>query len=245
MSNANSNVQMADLSRATDKAVKAAINESVDINHFRPYDSQLPVPDLKGYRTVKCLYKTPKGATKAEYANSYIRVSDHITEQAVADKLADFAPYFVAYLQEQENALVKELHKRGETKVASDYLSLDTLLAFLEESNTSSRLNGDAIAAWFNDYMRDSLLIAFSEKMGLSDEPTAAELEKLAAILSTYENKYKSLASGKTAYRKEEAELLQRALEVTEADKTTIGARFYKRLEAMKTATADDLLMSL
>lgn len=238
-------VHMADLSKATADAVNVAVKESVDINHFRPYDSALPVPAIEGYRIVKCLYKAASKSKPAEHSNSYIRVPDHITEQAIVDNIATLVPYFVGWMQEQENVIIKEQHKSGVSTIEPSSLSIGAILAHLEATATGSRLNGEMIAAWFADSMRDNLAIAFAEKIGITDEPTEAQLTKLEAILSTYEGKYKSLASGKTAYRKEEAELLQRALEVTQAKDTLIGTRFYNRLEAMKTATADDLLMSL
>lgn len=238
-------VAMADLSRATREAAETAINANVDINNFRPYDSALPVPSLEGYRTVKCLYKVNKATGKAAGDNSYIRVPDSITEKEVAAQIAELAPYIVGWLQSQEDMIVKELHKGGATSIKPEQLGLANVLSYLESTASSSRLNGEAIAAWFLDDMRDNLAVAFADKMGLGEEPTAAELEKLEAILSTYEAKYKSLASGKTVYRKEEAELLQKALTVTGADKTLIGTRFMNRLEQMKSATPDDLLLAL
>lgn len=241
MANQNQTVALAEVS----KAVEATIEKGKDTNTFRPYVAQLGVPTIAGYRTVKCLYKTPKGKDKAEFENSYIRVRDYITEQAVADNIAAFAPYFVAYLQEQENLIIKDMHKAGKAGVQDSELSLQVILAYLESNVTATRLNGDAIAAWFLDEMHENLAIAFAEKMGIEEEPTAAQLEKLTAILATYEAKYKSLASGKTVYRKEEAEILQKALEVTGADKTVLGQRFHARLESMKSATASDLLLAL
>lgn len=222
-----------------------AINPAVDVNHFRPYDSALPVPDIKGYRTVKIIYRTnAKTGTKGG-ETSFIRVPDHITEQAVQDRMVDFLPFVIGYLQSQEDEIVKQMHKEGAAEIQEGKLTLDLLLEHMQTSQTAARLNAERIGEWFKDNMADMLAVAFAEKMGLSDEPSEAELQKLSAIIGTYDKKLQSLASPKTAYRKEEAELLQRALEVTGAKDTVIGTRFYARLEQMKTATPDDLLMAL
>ncbi len=221
------------------------INKAVDINHFRPYDSQLPVPELKGYRTVKVIYRENKATGKKAGETSYIRIPDYITEQAVADKLEVFMPYFVSYLQGQEDEIIKELHKNGATEVKPETLTLDAILGQLENSQQSVRLNSEKIVEWFRDNVADKLADAVAAKLGVSDEPTEAELEKLVNIVSVYEKKLASLASPKTAYRPEEAEMLQKALEVTGGKDTVVGNRFYKRLEDMKTKTPDDLLLSL
>lgn len=226
-------------------AVNTPVNPAVDVNTFRPYDSQLPVPDLKGYRTVKVIYRENKATGKKAGETSYIRIPDHITEQAVADRLTDFLPYFVGYLQGQEDEVVKSLHKEGATEIKEGTLTLDSLLEAMASSQTASRLNAERIGEWFKDNMQEALAVAFAEKLGIGEEPTQADMEKLLAIVGTYEKKLQSLASPKTAYKKEEAELLQKALEVTGARETVVGTRFYARLEDMKTKTADDLLLAL
>lgn len=239
MNDITSNVQAASV------VVNAEVNENVDINHFRPYDSQLPVPELKGYRTVKVIYRENKKTGEKAGETSYIRIPDYITEQAVADKLEQFMPFFVSYLQSQEDELIKQLHKNGATEIKEGTLSLDAVLEHLENSQQSVRLNSEKIVEWFRDNMADKLADAFAEKMGVSEEPTEAELEKLVTIVGVYEKKLASLASPKTAYRPEEAETLQKALEVTGGKDTVVGSRFYKRLEDMKTKTPEDLLLSL
>lgn len=217
-----------------------------DINTFRPYEPTLEYPAIKGFRMVKCLYKKPKTG-EAAGENSYIRIEDNISEQAVADFLPKLSPYFVTFLQEQQNALVKEMHKAGKTKVSVDSYSLDSLVSYLEEQGKGNRLNKEKIEAWFNESVYDSLVVAFSEKLGLDENlnPSEEELEKLEQIIGVYKNKFASLAGGKTHYRKEEAELLQKALEVSGADETILGSRFNDRLEKMKTVSSDDLLLSL
>lgn len=228
--------------------IEVAAVDGVDTNAFRPYDSQLPVPELDGFRTVKCLYKvakTGKNAGKAAAENSYIRVADSITLETVTSRITELAPYVVSYLQEQEAQIIRKLHVSGMTLLSPRQYGLDRVLEVLEEAGLSQRLNKEQIEEWFTAEMADGLLVAFADKMGVTDTPTEAEAAKLTTIIGVYKGKFGSLASGKTHYREEEADMLLKALEVTGAGDTALGARFTARLEKMKVNTGDDLLLSL
>lgn len=243
---ANSNVTHTEVAAATAQAAgQSQVVDGVDVNAFRPYDSQLPVPALAGYRIVKCLYKrNPKTGTQAA-DNSYIRVPAHITEEVVAARISELAPYLVSYLQAEEDKLIKERHTAGLDKLSPDFLTLDRIIAALETSGVSNRLNKEAIEAWFAESMHDALLVAFADKMDVSDTPTAEQTEKLDSILSVYRAKFGSLASGKTHYRVEEAEMLLKALEITGAGDSLIGGKFVARLTKMMSSTPTDLLLAL
>jgi len=241
----SSNVHMADLSRATANAVADAVATASDVNTFKEYDTALTIPAVEGYRAVKCLYKKNAKTGKAAGTNSFVRIADHITSEAVTDKLAGLMPYLITYLQEEENKVVKAKHVAGATIIDPDTISLDSIIAALESSGTNNRLNKERVEEWFAGSMLESLMVAFADKMGLSDEPTQAELDKLEQITGVYKAKFASLASGKTSYRPEEAELMLKALDVTGAGTTEIGGRFVVRLERMKTVSTDDLMLSL
>lgn len=216
---------------------------------FKPYDSQLPIAVAEGMRVVKCLYKVAKTGSNAgsrAAQNSYIVVPEnHLSEEVMVERITQLAPYIAAFLQSEEDKLIKETHKQGSKGFTSAWLSLDKILEALDASGQSSRLNKEKIGTWFVSEMQEALVAAFAEKLGVSEVPTEAELEKLAMITGVYKSKFESLASGKTMYRMEDAEGLQKALEVTGAVEGVIGSRFNDRLEKMKTATPDDLLLSL
>ncbi len=220
---------------------------------YSAYDSQLPITVPEGMRLVKCLYKeNRKTGTKAG-ENSYILVPEkHLDESVVVAEAARLAPYVSMFLQDVEDKLIKAHHTAGGIGFNDSWLGLDKILEALEDAGQSNRLNKEKIESWYDSAVLDNLALAFSEKLGIDMtgsgelEPTEAELEKLAAVTGAYKAKFASLASGKTVYRKEEAELLQRALVVAGVDKTdSIGARFYARLEGMKAATVDNLLLAL
>lgn len=227
--------------------VATDIQDGVDTNAFRPYDSQLPIPELAGFRTVKCLYKiakTGKNAGKAAGENSYIRIADGITETVVAERIAELAPYLTSYLQEQENLLVKNLHKAGMTVVSPKQYGLDAVIAMLEEAGTASRMNKEMIETWFDADLSDTLLVAFAEKMGLDENMTAEDEEKLQTIVAVYKAKLGSLASPKVFYKEEEVEMLLKAIGFAEGD-SPVKPRIVARLEKMKDSGTTESLMSL
>jgi len=218
-----------------------------DTNTFRPYDSALPVPVLKGYRNVKLLYKAhPK--TKVKVAdNSYIRVNDHITKQLIQDNIQALAPYIVGYLQAEEDKLIKSYHIAGASTVQEADLNLSKIVDALEASTVSQRLNKEKIEDWFKAELQDALMIALANKTGISlEEPTEEEIMKLDTVLTAYRNKYSSMAGGKTYYKKEEAQMLLQALCTSEsASQSFIGVKLKSRLDSMMNDTPDTLLMSL
>jgi len=217
------------------------------LHTFKPYTSELPVTIPEGMRQVKCLYKTNKKTGQVAGENSYILVPEaHLSEEVMVEQAAMLAPYVAAYFQSVEDTLVKEAHKNASKGFSDSWLSLQKILDHLEAAGQSNRLNKEKIEAWFGSEVQAPLEAAFASRMGVeSATATPEELEKLAQVTGVYRAKFASLASGKTMYRKEDAESLQKALEVTGATESLIGERFYLRLEGMKTATSNDLLESL
>jgi len=218
-----------------------------NLHTFKPYDPQLSVPVSEGQRVVKCLYKTNMKTGKAAGENSYIVVPEgHLDESVMINNAAMLAPYMSAYLQSVEDGIIKEFHKGGGKGFSDTFLSLAKILEHLDSAGQGSRLNKEKIGNWFGSEVQDKLIVAFADKLGITGrEPTEEETEKLVSITEVYKAKFESLASGKTCYKKEDAEVLQKALEVTQTLDTSLGIRFYNRLESMKTVVANDLLMSL
>lgn len=213
---------------------------------FRPYDSQI-VPEIAvSQRAVKCLYKENMKTKEKAGENSYIAIpTAHVTEKVVIENVIKLAPYVVQFLQSVEDGIIKTAHKTGSLGFTDSYFSLDKLLEVLDESGQGNRLNAEKIGDWFKAEMRDKLVEAFAAKLGVGDEPTEQELDKLASITTAYQSKFASLASGKTHYRAEECVILQKALEVTGANEGAIGEKFYNRLEKMKEQVSNNALMDL
>jgi hypothetical protein len=198
---------------------------------FKPYDTQLPIPALSGYRAVKCLYKASKVGGAAAAVNSYIQIEDSITAETVTANMTVLMPHIVSYLQSVEDEIVKTKHKAGTVFLSPEMLGLEVVVAKLEEKTV--RLNKEAVEAWFTAEVESKLVDALVEKLGLESESESEGAAKLANVVEMYKQKYAALAGGKTMYRKQDAQTLHKALVVTGANKSVIGVRFSRRLEAM------------
>lgn len=228
---------------ATDAKLAAL---GLKLGEFYPYDSALAstYAEPDGTRLVKCLYKAnAEGKKVAE--NSYTLVpTGHITEETVAERIAELAPYVVTFLQEWEDKAIKEQHKDGVTRIFTEYLTMDKVLAALEESEAGARLNAEKIGKWFVDTIQDSLLLAFMDKLGITDQPTPDQEARLATVLDAYRKKFESLASGKAFIKEADCKAMILVIQTAEAAETTLGRKFIARLEGMK-AKEDDLLLAL
>ena len=219
------------------------------LGDFKPYDSQLPLADIEGTRIVKCLYqKNPKTNKKAQ-ENSYVRLPvKHLTEELIVERITELTPYVLAYLQEQENDMIRADHKAGLLRVYCEALSLDKIIDRLEEKEEGARLNKDKIEAWFATHLYDSLAVKFASKLAPNAKPEELEEEqlvKLQMILDAYKKKFASLASGKSFVKEEDCISMIRCIQsVDEAAQSLIGKRFIARLEGMS-KKEEDLLMSL
>lgn len=232
-------------------ATQTQVQNQATTYTFKAYDAQLPIVNEEGLRVVKCLYKETKdkvtGKIKKAGENAYIKIpTSHITVEAVEKEMKTLAPIFIEYLRAEEDKIIKEAHKTGSIGFGDSFFGLSKVIEAIEAEHAGNRLTTEVVHAWFVEEMEELLLVAVSEKLGIDSlKPTDAELNKLQMISDAYKAKFGSLASGKTHYRKEEAELLQKALEVTGAKNGLLGGKFYTRLEGMKNTTTDDLLMLL
>lgn len=227
------------------------LNENETTYTFKAYDAQLPIVNESGLRVVKCLYKetVDKKSKEKKKAgiNSYIKIpTKHISVEAVEKELKTLAPIFVQYLQSEEDKIVKESHRTGSIGFGDSFFSLSKVIEFIEAETASNRLTTESVHAWFEEEMEELLILAMADRLGIDSlKPTDTELAKLQMMAEAYKAKFGSLASGKTHYRKEECELLQKALEATGAKSGLIGGKFYNRLEGMKSPIENDLLSLL
>lgn len=216
--------------------------------HFKEYDSQLSIPEVAGTRIVKCLYqvaKTGKNAGKKAGENAYIRIpSDHINEQVICDSIAELAPYVVSYLQDKEDMIIKEAHRKGQLNFHTSGLSLAAIIEYLEENETSGRLNKEMIEAWFTQVIADNLADLFAQKLGLHADSSEQELVKLQTVIHAYKTKLASLASPKVSFKPEDCAALIGVISKADVDGSVLGKRFIKKLETMMNKE-EDCLMSL
>lgn len=195
---------------------------------FESYNSAAPVTPAAGMRLSKVLYRSDNAEAKE---NSYISIPV-ISDAEVTEQMTVLLPHLVSYLQDQQDSIVKKAHTGGFSSVTLDQICLTAVIDLLE-STGQGRLNKEVIFAWYDADVADALMVAFADKLGLSDTPTDEESEKVAVIVATYRKNFGALAGGRSMFMPDTASAMQRALEVTGANHTALGARFVKRLEDM------------
>lgn len=206
---------------------------------FQAYDSGTPAVPATGNRIAKCLYRSD---SKDGLANSYIELPE-LSEDSIKEQMTVLLPHVVTYLESVQDEIVKTAHKGKYEAVQVEAVSLESIITRLESAG-EGRLNKEQVFAWFDESLKDMLIVAFADKLGLSDEPSEEEAAKLDVIVDTYRIKYGALAGGKSRFMPEEAEKLKAAIEVAEAADTSLGVRFIARLNKMQ-EPEKDLLLSL
>ena len=216
------------------------------LGEFKAYDNQLTIAEITGTRVVKCLYQVNTKTGVKAGDNSYVRIpTSHLTEELIANRIAELTPYVLTYLQGIEDANIKADHKAGIVSVYTENLSLDKIIESLESSEAGSRLNKEKIEAWFNADCADKLAALFMEKLGIDVNCTdEVKLVKLEAVMNAYKDKFTSLAGGKTYIKEEDCQAMISVITSCDADKSLIGSRFVSRLTKMMTKV-DDTLLSL
>jgi len=224
------------------------LKEGKKLGAFYAYDSQLPLPVIPAVRAVKCLYQVAtsgKNKGKKAQENSFVLVpTSHLTEEAVTGKIAELAPYVVAYLQGVEDLALKEYHRNGGTNYYTAGMSLDSIIERLEASSEHNRLNKESIEAWFTEEVEESLSLLFAEKLGLDESSSEAELMRLETVLAGYKAKFAGLANPKQVLKEADCKALISVIEACELVGNNYGKRFTIRLEKMIQKT-DDLLLAL
>ena len=215
------------------------------LGSFKPYDSQLPIADISGTRIVKCLYQKSTTTGLKVKENHYTRIpTKHLTEQHIVNRISELSNYVLSYLQDEEDKQIKDLHKRGGLKVYTETLSMDKIIEALEMASVSNRLTKEVIEAWFKSDVEDNLAVLFAAKMGITEESSDDDVNKLNLVINAYKLKYASLAGGKTFIKETDCNAMIKVITDCEAQDSILGSRFIVKLENMK-KKEDEVLLSL
>ena len=228
------------------QATLLALGETM--GEWKPYDSQLPLTDIAGTRITKALYKTNKATGTIAGTNAYTRIpTKHLNVATVTANIAKIAPLVVDWLQGIESDMLKEEHKKGQLNIFTDGLTLDRIIAKLEEGSDNSRLTKVDIENWYDKSISENLALLFADKMGLDENSSEQELNKLEKVMAAYKAKFASLASPKVFMVESDTLAMINVIkncEPEEADRSVLGSRFIIKLEKMNEKD-EDLLFSL
>jgi plasmid maintenance system antidote protein VapI len=193
---------------------------------------------LSGQRLAVISYKTRKDGTKENDSQcvSVPMVADVTEQQMIA-----FKPYILGMIEDTQDKIVRALIAEGAKLVNDADITIDAVLAYLDDESKGSRLTKDVITEWFNASVADVLTVAIADKLGFSDVPTEGQTKQLNQQINVYREKFASLAGGKTSFAPDVATKLQKVLELTNDD-DAMAVRFNARLEKMKVAASVDMM---
>lgn len=208
---------------------------------FYPLTASTVIPELSGTIAVTCEYRHKKDTpAKDRRDNVYVLVSDKAVNDCIAaENVARLAPYVQGFISDTISTMVKEKHKKGETSVYAESVSLDNVLAYLDAQAESGRLSREAIASWFDASMSDALTAKAITAIGADEETiTDEQAAKVIAIVNGYKERYSSLASPATVVAIDTAQKLVKLVEEIAVD-TRIGKQILSRLAPKEVKTAE------
>jgi hypothetical protein len=200
-----------------------------------PFDSAKSKP-LSDQRLIKVLFKSASELPSVCASVPFVPVLS-------AEQLQTLEPFVRSMIQDTQDKIAKQKYLNGATVLSDSDLSLESCIEFLEDSNEGGRLTKESIGLWFETNLTEKLIVAFAEKLGLSDTPTPAEESKLFESVAAYKEKVSSLAGGKTVFAPALASKIKSVLELAPAS-DILRNRFIAGMDKMS-ETQQDLLLSL
>jgi len=210
------------------------------IHSFVKFDSKTSRA-WDGQRLIKITYKTVRKGDKAGTKKDSMCVSVPPVADLDDVTLSAFKPYIKALREDTQDKIARDLYEAGRTEITDSDLCDTAILAWLEEEAKGNRLTKEAVIAWFDATMADTLTVAFGDKLGVSDVPNAEQVKQIEGAIEVYRKMFAGLAGGKTSYAPNVAVKLLKAFEIVGCD-DDIAKKFTARLEGMKEEKGADLM---
>ncbi len=205
---------------------------------------------LSGQRLSTHSWKTTK-VGDTEYKRPSVCVSiPLVTSAEIAENVTALIPVIASFLQDTQDKMIREslnVGKHGEyVHVTQESISVGAMIEWLESSNESGRLTKEVVAEWFDAEIAETLMVELAVKLGVSEECTQADSDKIEAIVGEFKNKISALAGGKTVYPVGIAKQLKKAVELVGNSDDVLKGRFLVRLDKMMLEVKEnDLLGAL
>ena len=176
-----------------------------------------------------------------------------ITAAELAANSALLTPHFIDYLAGVQDKMVRELIAGEATKsnLLSHEFSIEAIAAWLAASSSGSdgeslRLSKDNINSWFDTDLADALTGELVRKLGISNEPTDAEIVKLERVLSAFKDGIAKLSAPKVAMQEKELVSLGNAIALA-TGASGMKSKLVDKIAITRAAlnNADDLLSAL
>ena len=103
--------------------------------------------------------------------------------------------YVAQCLMDVQDKMIRAVTDNGRNIITDSDVSAEAMVEYLESTDENiGRISKDKINQWFTAEMADTLMVAFADKLGVSDTPTADEEKKLAQACKGYQDVFATLA---------------------------------------------------
>lgn len=190
---------------------------------------------LSGQRLIRVLYKPSKTNKEQKYPSVCVSVPA-IKEPLPSDVIIKLNPYILEMVNKAQDGIVKSLYESAGgklTSVGDEEISFDKICEYLENEMTGGRLTKEFLYSWFDENIRDNLLVVICEKMGVSDVDDPKALKSV----NGYREMIASLSGGNVSFNEGQIKALIKALEIASIEDDTskkLGTRLNKMLNPPK-----------
>jgi len=140
-----------------------------------------------------------------------------------------------------QDEMIREMVVKGSEAITDEEIDVVAVNAYLAAQSAGERLTGDSIKEWFVAELQDILLVAFADKMGIGNQPTDEQAQKLERICNVYRDKFATLAGGRTVVDTDSRQKMLKALELIDCSEG-IGQKLQARLNAQAAVTVEEFL---
>lgn len=198
-------------------------------HNIKPYTIGVTKP-FSGQRLATVTYKTDKDTgIKPESVCVSIPA---VTEGDVVDKIEQFIPHIIALVERTQDKIIRTMHESKSSVVGDNDISVTSVLEFLAEESTGGRITKDIANAWFDSVIADPLAIALASRLGVSEEPTQEQSNKIEVMLKDFKENISALSAGNTKHSPDICVVLKKAIAFAPQD-DVLASKFNARLDVM------------
>jgi hypothetical protein len=217
------------------------MSNMTEAHNIVPYTSGITKP-LNGQRLATVTYKTDKltGTKPASVACSIPQVDT----EAMKAHIDEFIPHIKTLVERTQDAIIRERHEASATLVSDKDIDIEHVIEYLNAESTGGRLTKAQVVEWFDENIADPLAVALATKMGVSENPTEEQSNRIENLLKEFRNNIGALTAGNMKYDPDTCNVLQKAISFAPAD-DILKERFNQRLDTMKKQIPKSLLDAL
>lgn len=134
--------------------------------------------------------------------------------------------YMEQCIMDVQDKCIRKVTDGGRNIITDSDISMDALAIFLEETDENiGRISKDRIAAWFDASLADTLMLAFAERLGVSDNATPDQVRKLEQVCRGYKDVFAGLAAKAPSVEPKVGASLLKAVDMIPADAFSLRVR--------------------